>query len=95
MKADHREKFSQHRTVERFIVHHQNLSHGTLIADDLWQSCSSIKRVNVAPRDFKTKAPRYSVWVTSAALRLFKVESDINGILPAGGGPLPFISFLP
>ena len=31
----------------------------------------------------------------SAALRLFKVESDINGILPAGGGPLPFISFLP
>ena len=40
-------------------------------------------------------APRYSLWVTelggfslrSAALRLFKVESDINGILPAGGGP--------
>jgi hypothetical protein len=31
----------------------------------------------------------------SAALRLIKVESDINGILPAGGGPLPFISFLP
>ena len=30
----------------------------------------------------------------SAALRLIKVESDINGILPAGGGPLPFISFL-
>jgi hypothetical protein len=30
----------------------------------------------------------------SAARRLFKVESDINGILPAGGGPLPFISFL-
>jgi hypothetical protein len=30
----------------------------------------------------------------SATLRLFKVESDINGILPAGGGPLPFISFL-
>jgi hypothetical protein len=28
------------------------------------------------------------------ALRLLKVESDINGILPAGGGPLPFISFL-
>ena len=48
-------------------------------------------------------APRYSLWVTelggfslrSAALRLFKVESDINGILPAKGGPLPFISFLP
>jgi hypothetical protein len=30
----------------------------------------------------------------SAALRLLKVESDINGILPAGGGPRPFISFL-
>ena len=30
----------------------------------------------------------------SAARRLFKVESDINGILPAGSGPLPFISFL-
>jgi hypothetical protein len=30
----------------------------------------------------------------SAALRPLKVESDINGILPAGGGPLPFISFL-
>jgi len=30
----------------------------------------------------------------SAALRLLKVEADINGILPAGGGPLPFISFL-
>ena len=30
----------------------------------------------------------------STALRLIKVESDINGILPAGGGPLPFISFL-
>jgi len=30
----------------------------------------------------------------SAALHLIKVESDINGILPAGGGPLPFISFL-
>ena len=48
-------------------------------------------------------APRCLLWVTllgrlslhSAARRLFKVESDINGILPAGGGPLPFISFLP
>jgi hypothetical protein len=30
----------------------------------------------------------------SAALRLLKVESGINGILPAGGGPLPFIPFL-
>jgi hypothetical protein len=50
----------------------------------------------------KNKAPRYSVWVTqlggfslrSAALRLVKVESDINGILPARGGPLPFIPLL-
>jgi hypothetical protein len=50
----------------------------------------------------KKKARRYSLWVTwsggfslrSAALRLLKVEADINGILPAGGGPLPFISFL-
>jgi len=50
-----------------------------------------------------TLAPRCLLWVTllgrlslhSAARRLFKVESDINGILPAGGGPLPFISFLP
>jgi hypothetical protein len=25
----------------------------------------------------------------SATLRLLKVESGINGILPAGGGPLP------
>ena len=25
---------------------------------------------------------------------LFKVESGINGILPAYGGPLPFIPFL-
>jgi hypothetical protein len=47
------------------------------------------------------EALRYSVWLVvrrfsprSAALRLLKVESDINGILPAGGGPLPFISFL-
>jgi hypothetical protein len=32
--------------------------------------------------------------VRSAALRLLKVESGINGILPAGGGSLPFISFL-
>jgi len=55
------------------------------------------------PQKTKFSAPRYSLWVTelggfslrSAALRLFKVESDINGILPAGGGPLPFISFLP
>jgi hypothetical protein len=47
-------------------------------------------------------ALRCSLWVTwlgrhslhSAARRLFKVESDINGILPAGSGPLPFISFL-
>jgi len=54
-------------------------------------------------RTWDILAPRYSLWVTelggfslrSAALRLFKVESDINGILPAGGGPLPFISFLP
>ena len=31
----------------------------------------------------------------SATQSLFKVESDINGILPAAdGGPLPFISFL-
>ena len=32
----------------------------------------------------------------SAALRLIKVESDINGILPAGGGPLHiyFVSLL-
>ena len=32
----------------------------------------------------------------SAALRLLKVESDINGILPAGGGPLHiyFVSLL-
>jgi hypothetical protein len=30
----------------------------------------------------------------SATLRLLKVESGINGILPAGGGPLPFIPFL-
>ena len=32
----------------------------------------------------------------SAALRLLKVECDINGILPAGGGPLHiyFVSLL-
>ena len=31
--------------------------------------------------------------VHSAPQSLLKIESDINGILPAGGGPLPFISF--
>jgi hypothetical protein len=30
----------------------------------------------------------------SAMLRLFKVECGIKGILPACGGPLPFIPFL-
>jgi hypothetical protein len=31
----------------------------------------------------------------SAALRLVKIEADINGILSARRGPLQFISFLP
>jgi hypothetical protein len=51
--------------------------------------------------NFLFRALRCFVWVTeldfgrpgSATLRLFKNESDINGILPAGGGPLPIISF--
>ena len=51
---------------------------------------------DLAHWSFLKPARRYFLWVTqlggfslrSAALRLFKVESDINGILPAGGGPL-------
>src|ERR1700719_990950 len=47
-------------------------------------------------------AARYSLLIVlfrraqpySATRSLFKVESGINGILPAGGGPLPFIPFL-
>jgi hypothetical protein len=47
-----------------------------------------------ARQDFLETIPIFA-GLNAAALRLIKVESDINGILPAGGGPLPFISFLP
>ena len=51
---------------------------------------------------FFNQAARYSLLIAlfrraqpySATRSLFKVESGINGILPAGGGPLPFIPFL-
>ena len=52
-------------------------------------------------RYLKFSALRCFLWIASlggssvhsAPLSPFKIESDINGILPAGGGPLPFISF--
>jgi len=51
-----------------------------------------LKFFGVSPFPVRSLVRRFSL--RSTALRLLKVESDINGILPAGGGPLPFISFL-
>jgi len=51
-----------------------------------------LKFSGISPFPVGSLVRRFSL--RSTALRLLKVESDINGILPAGGGPLPFISFL-
>jgi hypothetical protein len=50
-------------------------------------------KINLALRCFLWVTELVAARLGSAPLRQFKSEADINGILPAGGGPLPIISF--
>ena len=58
------------------------------------RAAASVRHPNIGSSLFSVGSLLGGRCPLSAALRLLKVESDINGILPAGGGPLPFISFL-
>jgi hypothetical protein len=70
-------------------------------AEKLYKARRLKQRDKVRRTRSLSRALRCFLWVTelvaarldSVPLRLFKSEADINGILPAGGGPLPIISF--
>src|SRR6516165_7349646 len=55
IKADRREKFAQHRSIERFIVYHQNLAAQPFITDYLRRLRFKPNRGRRSQWNFKSK----------------------------------------